>query len=194
MHVDPITLEGTHVRLEPLTLEHHRQLCEVGLDGELWKLSTTIMRTPEDMKTYIQTALQWKAQGTALPFVIIEKDSGHVAGSTRYANIDIEHRRLEIGWTWIARAWQRTVINTETKYLLLTHAFESLGCIRVEFKTDTLNTQSRNALLRIGATEEGIFRNHMITPSGRFRHTVYFSIIDSEWNAVKQHLEKKLSH
>ena len=113
-------------------------------------------------------------------------------GSTRYANIDRTHRRLEIGWTWVARIWQRTAINTETKYLLLKHAFETLGCIRVEFKTDSLNEQSRNALLRIGVKEEGIFRNHMITHSGRVRHSVYFSIIDSEWSDIKKRLEEKL--
>lgn len=194
MNRQPVTIEGKHVRLEPLSLKHHIALCEIGLDPELWKLSTTSMQTPDDMKEYIETALKWQSEGTALPYSIIGKVSDSVVGSTRYANIDKAHRRLEIGWTWISRPWQRTAINTETKYLLLRHAFETLGCIRVEFKTDSLNRQSRNALIRIGAKEEGVFRNHMITPSGRIRHSVYFSIIDSEWEQVKTSLEDKLRH
>ena len=192
MNIKPITLEGTYVRLEPLTLSHHAQFCEVGLDEELWKLTMTLIRTAAEMKNYIETALRWQSEGTALPFVIIGKSLNKIVGSTRYGNIDTTNRRLEIGWTWVARKWQRTVINTETKYLLLTHAFETLGCMRVEFKTDSTNQQSRNALLRIGAKEEGIWRNHMITPSGRIRHSVYFSIIDSEWHEVKRNLENKL--
>jgi RimJ/RimL family protein N-acetyltransferase len=192
MNIEPITLEGVHVRLEPLSLSHFDQLCEVGLDDELWKLTMTVMKTPDDLITYIETAMKWQAEGHALPFTIIEKTSNKAVGSTRYANIDKTNRRLEIGWTWVARKWQHTPVNTETKYLLLKHAFETLGCIRVEFKTDSLNERSRNALLRIGAKEEGILRNHMITPSGRLRHSVYFSIIDSEWRQVKQNLEQKL--
>ena len=121
------------------------------------------------------------------------KASNKAVGSTRFGNIDTAHRRVEIGWTWIARQWQRTFVNTETKYLLLSHAFDTLGCMRVEFKTDSTNSRSRNALMRIGAKEEGVFRNHMIMPGGRIRHSVYFSIIDSEWNEVKRELEKKLA-
>lgn len=128
-----------------------------------------------------------------LPFATIEKRSGRAIGSTRYANIDAGNRRLEIGWTWIAGNWQRTAVNTEAKYLMLRHAFETLRCIRVEFKTDALNERSRNAILRIGAKEEGTFRKHVITASGRVRDTVYFSIVDSEWNAVKKMLEARLS-
>ena len=191
-NIQPIILEGTYVKLEPLSLTHHQALCEVGLDPELWKVAMTLINTPEDMKQYIETALKLRQEGTVLPFVIIEKSSNKVVGSTRYGNIDAANRRVEIGWTWVARPWQRTAINTETKYLLLTHAFEKLGCIRVEFKTDSLNTQSRNALLRIGAKEEGIFRNHMIAPGGRLRHSVYYSIIDSEWQEVKNALEAKM--
>jgi RimJ/RimL family protein N-acetyltransferase len=142
----------------------------------------------------MEAALQTQQAGTALPFTIFDKTSGKPAGSTRYGNIDKEHRRLEIGWTWIGKQWQRTPINTDTKLLLLTHAFEKLNCIRVEFKTDSLNERSRNALLRIGAKEEGVFRNHMITPSGRLRHSVYYSIIDSEWPEVKLLLQSKLHH
>lgn len=188
----PVILEGKRVRLEPLTQAHHAQLCEVGLDEELWKLTTTIIRTPEDMKKYIDAAVKDFSDGKALPFAIIEKPSNKAVGSTRFGNIDTTHRRVEIGWTWIARQWQRTFINTEAKYLLLSHAFDALGCMRVEFKTDSTNSRSRNALTRIGAKEEGVFRNHMIVPGGRIRHSVYFSIIDSEWNEVKKDLEKKL--
>lgn len=193
MNVQRITLEGKHVRLEPLTQAHHLQLCDVAFDDELWKLTTTIIRTPDDMKNYIDAALMDFSEGKALPFAIIEKSSNMPVGSTRYGNIERAHRRLEIGWTWIARQWQRTAVNTETKYLLLSHAFDALGCMRVEFKTDSTNSRSRNALMRIGAKEEGIFRNHMIMPGGRIRHSVYFSIIDSEWSAVKNELEKKLA-
>ena len=193
MNIHPIILEGKGVRLEPLTQAHHAQLCEVGLDDELWRLTTTIIRTPEDMKKYIDAAAKDFSDGKALPFAIIEKASGKAVGSTRFGNIDPTHRRVEIGWTWIARQWQRTFINTETKYLLLSHAFDTLGCMRVEFKTDSTNSRSRNALMRIGAKEEGVFRNHMIMPGGRIRHSVYFSIIDSEWNEVKRELEKKLA-
>jgi len=192
MNVQPISLEGAHVKLEPLSYAHHQQLCEVGLDPELWKITMTLIRTPEEMKNYIETALKEQQEVRSLPFAIIEKKSGKAIGSTRYGNIDTTNRHVEIGWTWIARPWQRTAINTEAKYLLLTHAFETLGCIRVEFKTDSLNSQSRNALLRIGAKEEGIFRNHMIAPGGRLRHSVYYSIIDTEWPHVKRMLEEKL--
>jgi RimJ/RimL family protein N-acetyltransferase len=144
------------------------------------------------MSVYVQTALNEQAAGSALPFALIETSSGRVVGSTRYGNIDRLHHRVEIGWTWVARQWQRTAINTEANYLLLCHAFKTLKCIRVELKTDSLNDRSRAAILRIGAHQEGIFRNHMITASGRIRHTVYFSIVDSEWLEVKARLEAKL--
>lgn len=193
MTIAPITLEGKHVRLEPLSEGHHAALTEVGLDEELWRWIPTPVRTREEMATYIRTALDEQARGVSLPFAIVEKTGGRAIGSTRYSNIDRGHKRVEIGWTWVARRWQRTPINTETKYLLLRHAFETLGCIRVELKTDSLNERSRAAILRIGAREEGIFRNHMITASGRIRHSVYFSIIDSEWPEVKTRLESKLN-
>ena len=192
MNVKPLTLEGQHVKLEPLSVVHYPHLCEVGLDQSLWKVTMTLLRTPEEMHRYIEDAQRLQKQGTALPFAIIDTSSGKAIGSTRYGNIDRENRRVEIGWTWVARQWQRTYVNTETKYLLLRHAFETLGCIRVEFKTDSINEQSRNALLRIGAKEEGILRNHMVTPSGRIRHSVYYSIIDAEWPEVKKMLEGKL--
>ena len=151
------------------------------------------MRTPEQRRMYIETALEEQAKGVSLPFVTIERASDQVVGSTRYGNIDRSNRRLEIGWTWINPRWQRTSVNTEAKLLMLRHAFEKLGCLRVEFKTDSLNEQSRRALLRIGAKEEGTFRNHIITASGRIRHTVYFSIINSEWPEVKTRLQEKLT-
>jgi RimJ/RimL family protein N-acetyltransferase len=138
-------------------------------------------------------ALQERARGVSLPFALVEKSTGMAIGSTRYGNIDRLHHRLEIGWTWVAPGHQRTAANTEAKYLLLRHAFETLHCIRVEFKTDSLNEKSRQAIQRIGAKQEGIFRNHMITSSGRVRHTVYFSIVDFEWPAVKLDLELKLA-
>ncbi len=192
MVIAPVILDGRHVRLEPLALEHAAGLAEVGLDAELWKWIPTPVRTPEEMSGYVQMALDDRTMGSSLPFVLIEQASGRSIGSTRYGNIDRDHYRVEIGWTWVARQWQRTAINTEAKYLLLRHAFETLKCIRVELKTDSLNERSRAAILRVGATEEGTFRNHMITASGRIRHTVYFSILDSEWPAVKARLEAKL--
>lgn len=173
-------------------MDHHKNLCTVGLDPELWNFTTSVVRTPDEMKSYIETALKWQTEGHALPFVQVDQSTNAVVGSTRYAAIDHHHRRLEIGWTWIARPWQRTAINTEAKYLLLKHAFETLGCLRVEFKTDSINEQSRKALLRIGAREEGILRNHMITHSGRIRHSVYYSILDAEWSEVKERLEQLL--
>jgi N-acetyltransferase len=192
MNPQPITLEGRYVRLEPLSLDHHGPLCEVGLEPELFRLMTVNLQTPEDMRGYIETALEEQASGVSLPFATIEKQSGRVVGSTRFGSINRQHRCVEIGWTWIALPWQRTVVNTEAKYLMLCHAFERLGCIRVELKTDSLNERSQNAMRRIGATEEGTFRNHMILPNGRIRHSVYFSIIDSEWPEVKKGLEAKL--
>lgn len=193
MLVVPVVLEGRQVRLEPLREDHLAGLAEMGLDEELWRWIPTPVRTTEEMAAYIATALREQAHGVSLPFALVERRTGRPIGSTRYGNIDRTHRRVEIGWTWVAREWQRTAINTEAKYLLLTHAFERLGCIRVELKTDSLNERSRAAILRIGAREEGTFRNHMITASGRIRHTVYFSMVDSEWPGVKARLEEKLN-
>lgn len=192
MIVTPVTLEGKHVQLEPLLAAHHAALTRIGLDEDLWRWIPAPVRTPEEMSAYIEAALAEQARGVSLPFTIVERSSGKPIGCTRYGNIDRVHRRVEIGWTWIAKPWQRTPVNTEAKYLLLRHAFETLGCIRVELKTDSLNEKSRAAILRIGAQQEGIFRNHMITASGRIRHTVYFSIIDNEWPVVKARLEQRL--
>jgi RimJ/RimL family protein N-acetyltransferase len=193
MKVEPVVLEGAHVRLEPLAQTHLAGLCQVGLAEELWRWIPTPVRTGEDMAAYMELAFQEQAAGASLPFAQIETASGRAIGSTRYMNIEKVHHRLEIGCTWVGRDWQRTAVNTEAKYLLLRHAFETLGCMRVELKTDSLNEKSRAAILRIGAKEEGIFRNHMITSSGRVRHTVYFSVIDSEWPEVKGRLEWKLN-
>jgi len=191
--ISPVTLEGQHVRLEPLSHAHLDELAEVGLQEELWRWIPIPVRTKEELAEYIDTALDEQRRGVSLPFATIEKKSGRPIGSTRFANIDCTHHRVEIGWTWIAADWQRTAVNTEAKFLMLRHAFEALKCIRVELKTDSLNEKSRAAIKRIGAKEEGIFRNHMITSTGRFRHTVYFSIIDSEWSVVKSALQHKLT-
>lgn len=190
---DAVVLEGRVVRLEPLTRAHVPELCDVGLDPELWRWTAAHVVTVQDMDAYVDEALALQEAGAALPFAIRERASGRVVGSTRFGAIDRRNRRAEIGWTWVAPAWQRTAVNTEAKYLLLSHAFEHAGCIRVEFKTDVLNTKSRAALLRLGAIEEGILRRHIITTQGRIRDTIYFSILDSEWPAVKARLQEKLS-
>jgi RimJ/RimL family protein N-acetyltransferase len=192
MKIDPVVLEGIHVRLEPLLRKHITGLCEVGLEEQLWRWIPTPVRTADDMAAYVELALKELANGVSLPFAQIEKATGRLIGSTRYMNIDRVHHRMEIGCTWIGREWQRTAANTEAKYLLLRHAFETLGCMRVELKTDSLNEKSRAAILRIGAKQEGIFRNHMMTSTGRIRHTVYFSIVDSEWPGVKSEMERRL--
>src|SRR5687767_1883857 len=144
------------------------------------------------MTKYIETALNEQKHGISLPFATVEKASKRIVGSTRFGNIDVNNRRVEIGWTWIGKDWQRTFVNTESKFLMLQQAFEIWKCIRVEFKTDSLNEKSRNAILRIGAKEEGVFRQHMITDSGRLRDSVYYSILDREWQEVKSNLEAKL--
>ncbi len=193
MSLQAVTLTGNVVRLEPLSMEHLDGLCAVGLEPELWRWIPFPVLTREDMRKYIETALLAQDVGVALPFASVEKATGRVVGSTRYGNLDLPNRRAEIGWTWIARPWQRTAVNTEAKFLMLRHAFETLQFIRVELKTDSLNEQSRNAILRIGAKQEGIFRNHMVCEDGRLRHSVYFSVIDSEWPGVKAGLEGKLA-
>jgi N-acetyltransferase len=188
MNIEPVTLSGRVVRLEPLQLDHAASLADVGLDPELWRWIPTAVTTAAEMVEYVKTALEDQARGNALPFVIKNATSGAVIGSTRYGNIDRDNKRVEIGWTWYTPSAQRTGANTEAKLLLLTHAFETLGANCVQLKTDALNSKSRNAILRIGAQQEGIFRQHMITASGRVRDSVYFSIIRDEWPAVKQRL------
>jgi RimJ/RimL family protein N-acetyltransferase len=186
---EPVVLEGTHVRLEPLARWHHAALSEVALDPELWRWALRDVRTREDLQAYIETALREQTEGRSLPFVIIERASGRAVGSTRFGGIEPRHRRIEIGWTWIGRPWQRTAINTEAKYLMLRHAFENWGCIRVELKTHALNQRSRDAILRIGGREEGTLRKHAVSDRGVPRDTVCFSILDDEWPEVKARLE-----
>ena len=193
MMVEPVTLTGRYVRLVPLTMDYLDALWEVGQDIDLWKWIPYQIKTRDEMKTYLQTALNWQEIGTALPFVTIAQAGDRVAGSTRFGNIDAANHRVEIGWTWLGKPWQRTPINTEAKFLMLQHAFEVWHCIRVELKTDRLNERSRAAILRIGAKEEGIFRHHMITESGRLRDSVYFSVIDDEWPEVKARLQAMLA-
>lgn len=193
MAIAPVTLEGRHVRMEPLAREHVEGLCAIGLEEELWRWTTVRLQTPEHMRAYIEAALREQVEGKSLPFATTEKSTGRIVGSTRFGNIDTANRRVEIGWTWVGIPWQRTAVNTEAKLLMLEHAFETWRCLRVEFKTDALNTRSRAAILRLGAKEEGTFRNHMITETGRVRHSVYYSIIDTEWPEVKTRLQQKLA-
>jgi RimJ/RimL family protein N-acetyltransferase len=190
----PLVLEGTVVRLEPLALAHADALTRVALDPDLWRITTTTrMDSPADVRAYIETALAAQRAGTALPFATVLRRTGDVVGSTRFANYDAAHKRVEIGWTWVAKPWQRTAVNTEAKYLMLRHAFEALGLHRVELKTDALNIVSQRAMERIGATREGVLRSHMIVQDGRVRDTVYYSIIANEWPRVKAALEEKLT-
>jgi RimJ/RimL family protein N-acetyltransferase len=176
------------VRLEPLGRAHLPLLEPVASDRELWRLTREDASTPEELAAYVERALVAQASGTALPFAIIEQATGRAVGSTRFGNYEPVDRRIEIGWTWVGRQWQRTAVNSEAKLLLLTHAFETLGMRRVELKTDVLNDRSRRAILRLGATQEGIFREHMVTVSGRVRDSVWFSILAREWDVVKAKL------
>lgn len=192
MNVKPVKLEGRHITLEPMSLEHVDELASVGLDPSLWEFTVDRISTREGMKTFVERALSDKLSCSALPFVTKISDSDKIVGSTRFGNIDGANRKVEIGWTWVAPGSQRSFVNTEAKLLMLTHAFEVWECIRVELKTDATNLRSRAAILRLGAKEEGILRNHMITDSGRFRDSVYFSILDTEWPDVKRRLTEKL--
>jgi len=189
------TLEGTVVRLEPIRHEHAQLFWEVAENDldDIFRWIPYAVRTPEDFRSLVDKAFAEQAGGESVVFATVERSSGRVIGSTRFMNIDRTNRRVEIGSTWIARPWQRTGANTEAKYLMLRHAFEAWGCIRVELKTDALNQRSRNAILRIGAKEEGILRRHLVTWTGRVRDTVYFSILDHEWPEVKHRLHGYLS-
>lgn len=189
---EPVVLEGKHVRLEPLTMMHLPRLVEIGLERDIFRWYAQPIRTPEDMKGLVATALEEQQAGKSLPFATVERGTGLAVGSTRFMTIDRPNRTVEIGYTWIAPAWQRTAINTEAKYLMMRCAFDEWGCSRVGLKTDSLNERSRRAIARVGAKEEGILRNHMITASGRLRHSVYFSVIREEWPEVKAALEAKL--
>lgn len=193
MTLTPTTLEGRHVRLVPLTLDHVDELWRAGQDPAIWTYMPTPMASADDMRRSVEAALVDQAAGKALPFATVDRATNTIVGSTRFGNIELAHKRMEIGWTWIAAPWQRTAVNTEAKLLMLTYAFERVGCIRVELKTDRLNERSRRAILRLGASEEGTLRQHIIMPSGRLRDTVYFSILDHEWPEVKARLGARLT-
>ena len=187
----PVTLAGSAVRLEPVRREHAELFWEVAKDDleDIFRWIPYSMKTPEDFRRLVDKAFEEQARGESVVFATVEQKSGRAIGSTRFMNIDRTNRRVEIGSTWIAPAWQRTAVNTEAKYLMLRHAFEVWGCVRVELKTDALNEKSRNAILRIGAKEEGTLRRHVLTWTGRIRDSVYFSILDNEWLEVKARLE-----
>jgi RimJ/RimL family protein N-acetyltransferase len=191
--ISPITLEGQQVRLEPLSPAHEEALIAAVCDGKLWNSTVTVVPSRETMAAYIEAALQGQAQGHELPFVIIRKILGEVVGTTRFYDIKPIDRRVAIGYTWLSKSAQRTAVNTESKLLLLTHAFEYWKCNRIELITDLLNEQSRAAILRLGAKEEGILRSHMMMPNGRIRDSVCFSIIREEWPEVKGRLVAKLA-
>lgn len=184
-------LQGKQVTLEPLSLEHVAGLQDAARDGELWNLWFTSVPRPEDTQQYVTQALFLSDQGKAMPFAVRD-GNGVIVGTTRYCNIEADHKRLEIGWTWYAERVQRTALNTEAKLLLLTNAFETLGAIAVEFRTNWFNHRSRNAIARLGAKQDGVLRNHMLMPDGTRRDTVVFSILDSEWPAVKNNLQYQL--
>ena len=187
----PVTLEGSAVRLEPLRREHADGFWGIAKNDleDIFRWIPYSMKTREDFEKLINNAFAEQERGESVVFATVERSSGRTIGSTRFMNIDRINRRVEIGSTWIAPAWQRTGINTEAKYLMLRHAFEMWECMRVELKTDALNQKSRKAILRIGAKEEGTLRRHLITWTGRVRDTVYFSVLDNEWPEVKARLE-----
>jgi len=192
LKIEPVTLEGKYVRLVPTELAHVDDFIRIGLGHDLFRWFPWAIETPEQMRARVVGALAMREARHVLPFTTIDKRTGQVAGSTSYLAIDRANRRLEIGATWLAPPWQRTACNSEAKYLQLAHAFEVIGCVRVEFKTDALNEQSRRALVRIGAVEEGTFRQHMVCPGGRLRDSVYYSILDREWPEVKKRLASRL--
>jgi N-acetyltransferase len=193
--VTPLTLEGSYVRLEPIRRDHAALFWEIAKDSvdDIFRWYPYAMQTAEDFRRMVEKIFEEQQRGESVAFATVERKSGDVIGSTRFMNIDRANRRVEIGSTWIIPNWQRTAVNTEAKYLMLRHAFETWGCFRVELKTDALNEKSRNAILRIGAKEEGTFRRHVITWTGRVRDSVYFSVLDSEWPEVKSKLEAKLA-
>jgi len=189
MAIESVTLEGQHVRLEPLTAAHAPQLWAVSDYAELWQYTPYVLRDQDDLRRFIAAAERQHELGLGLSFATIDRRTGAVVGSTSYLAYEPAHRRVEIGGTWITPARQRGPINSEAKLLMLRHAFEALGLLRVEFKTDSLNSRSRTAIRRLGASEEGTLRNHMVMPDGRSRHSVYYSITADEWPAVRTRLE-----
>ena len=186
--VEPVTLSGAHASLEPLAAEHLDAVRAAAADGALWRLWYTSVPSPEATPAWLEKALDMREHAGAMPFVVRDNATGDIVGSTRYFNVDAANRRLEIGHTWYAKRAQRTAINSECKLLLLTHAFETLHCIAVEFRTHWFNHASRAAILRLGAKQDGVLRNHQLMPDGSRRDTVVYSILDSEWAAVKSHL------
>ncbi len=192
--VMPVTLEGSGIRLEPIRREHAEIFWEISKDAldDIFQWIPYRVKTREDFERLVEKIFEEQERGESVAFATVDRRSGQVIGSTRFMNIDRANRRVEIGSTWIIPAWQRTAVNTEAKYLMLRHAFEVWNCFRVELKTDALNQRSRNAILRIGAKEEGTLRRHVVTWTGRVRDSVYFSILDSEWPSVKTTLEQKL--
>jgi RimJ/RimL family protein N-acetyltransferase len=191
--VQPVTLEGQLVRLEPLSLDHLDDLARVAFEGDLWRWTVVQPTDTAGLRAWIDVAVAAADAGLEQPFATIDRSTGRAIGSTRFMSIVPDHRRLEIGWTWVALDHQRSGANREAKLLQMTHAFEVLGANRVEFKTDSLNTKANPGLLGIGATYEGTFRNHMVMPGGRLRHSTYYSVIKDEWPDVKARLEAKLA-
>lgn len=187
-----LILTGPRIQLRPLHASDASALIRAASDGELWKLPFTVVPTQDTVQEYIDKALDTQAQGIALPFVIMIRETGQIIGTTRFLKIDEKNRKLEIGSTWLAASWQKTFANTEVKYLLLRTAFEEMACVRVQLTTDALNSKSRSAILRLGAKEEGILRNERIMADGRKRNSVRYSIINDEWPKVKRGLELKL--
>ena len=195
MNIQPVTLNGRIVRLEPLSEEHVPDLTVAGQDESIWQyMLYGMITTEEGMRAWVRDILNRQTRGTDLPFAVILLESGCAIGGTRFMDIRPQHCGVEIGGTWYATSYQRTAVNTECKYLLLCHAFEVWHCIRVQFKTDLRNDRSQRALERIGAMREGILRKHMILRDGSVRHSVYYSILDDEWPVVKRGLEEKLGY
>jgi RimJ/RimL family protein N-acetyltransferase len=192
MELTPVVLDGPTIRLEPLETGHLDGLADIAFDPDLWHLTTLRVHTRDDLERYVAQALADQRAGTALPFVTMLTATGRIVGSTRFGNAAPAHRRVEIGWTWVARPWQRSGANREAKYLMLRHAFETWKCLRVEFKTSAINERSRTALGRLGAVEEGVLRHHMINEDGSMRDSVFFSILAGEWPAVRRKLEARL--
>jgi RimJ/RimL family protein N-acetyltransferase len=191
--IEQVVLKGNTVELHPLQAEHAAQLVQAAQDGELWNMKVTVIPGPGTADAYVGKALDGRTAGTVMPFVIVQRETGQIVGSTRFWKIDRSNRKLEIGHTWLGQSVQRSGLNTEMKFLLLSYAFEVMNCVRVQFTTDELNEKSRAAILRIGAQQEGIVRHERIMPDGRKRNSVRFSIIDSEWPEVKAMLSQKMA-
>lgn len=192
LKIEPTTLDGRWLRLEPLEPRHEAELAAIATDPEVWQYLFTPLRTPEDVRLYLEQAFATAAGGSEIPFAQIERSTGRVIGATRIMDIRREHDAVEIGHTWLGRQWWRTMMNSESKYLLLRHLFDTLGCRRVALKTDRLNERSQRAIDRLGAVREGVLRKHMIVQGGRARDTVYYSIIDDEWPEIRARMERDL--